>query len=443
MKELGTMKRFAITALLVALALPTGVALAHSASHRTERHRTHMHAYESGQPVLDWNQALLSIVNTPGAQPATIQPTWSFAVMHAAIYDAVNSIDRSHEPYMISVRAPRDASETAAADAAAHTVLVDLYPAQQSTLDADLAAELANVPDGPAKVAGVRVGAEVARGLLAIRVDDGSTVAAPPFVPGANPGDYRPTPPNLATPVFTTWGQVAPFVLETGDQFRPPAPPALTSSAYASAINEVQDLGSATSTTRTSDQTVVGKFWTPPIQNFWNQIAQSVASAHHTDLPTTARLFAALNLSIADSAIAMYDAKYTYQLWRPVTAIRLADTDGNLLTTADPSWLPLAGNTPADPSYPGAHSTISAAGAEVLGSFFGDDQRFSVTSPAVPGVTRSFTSFDAAAQEAGLSRIYAGVHTRLDHEAGLQLGDDVAGFVLDNALLPARHGFRR
>jgi hypothetical protein len=159
-------------------------------------------------------------------------------MMHAAIYDAVNSIDRSHQPYMISVRAPRGASETAAADAAAHTVLVDLYPAQQSALDTDLAAELANVPDGPAKVTGLRAGAEVARGLLAIRADDGSTVAAPPFVPGTNPGDYRPTPPNLATAVFTTWGQVTPFVLESADQFRPIAPPALTSTAYASAINE-------------------------------------------------------------------------------------------------------------------------------------------------------------------------------------------------------------
>jgi membrane-associated phospholipid phosphatase len=154
-------------------------------------------------------------------------------------------------------------------------------------------------------------------------------------------------------------------------------------------------------------------------------------------LPTTARLFAALNLSVADSAIAFYDAKYTYQLWRPVTAIRLADTDGNALTSADPNWLPLAGNTPADPSYPGAHSTISAAAGDVLASFYGDNQQFSVTSPALPGVTRSFTSFSGAVGEAGLSRIYAGVHTRIDHVAGLALGNDVAGFVLHNALLPA------
>ena len=144
-----------------------------------------------------------------------------------------------------------------------------------------------------------------------------------------------------------------------------------------------------------------------------------------------------MNLSAADSAIAFYDAKYTFQLWRPITAIRLADTDGNPQTVADPNWVPLAGNTPADPSYPDAHSTISAASADVLASFYGDNQQFLVTSPALPGVTRSFTSFSAAAGEAGLSRIYAGVHTRIDHVAGLELGNDVAGFVLHNALLPA------
>jgi membrane-associated phospholipid phosphatase len=392
---------------------------------------------DSGQPVIDWNQVLLSIVNTPGAQPANIQPTRNFAIVHAAIYDAVNAIDRTHQPYLIAIRAPRDASETAAADAAARTALVGLYPAQQTMIDTDYATELAKVADGPAKDAGIRLGDEVAADLLAIRTADGSNATAPPFVPGANPGDYQSTPPNFPTPVFTTWGQVTPFVLDRGDQFRPAPPPPLTSDAYAAAINEVESLGSATSTTRTAEQTEIGKFWNPPIQNFWNQIAQTVALAHHSDLPTTARLFAALNLSFADSAIAFYDAKYTYRLWRPVTAIRLADTDGNPNTVADPNWLPLAGNTAADPSYPGAHSTISAAGADVLASFYGDDQLFSVTSPALPGVTRSFDSFSAAAQEAGLSRIYSGQHTRLDHVAGLALGHDVAGFVLNNALLPA------
>ena len=395
-------------------------------------------SHESGQPVVDWNEVLLSIVNTPGAQPAGIQPTRNFAIVHAAIYDAVNAIDRTHEPYRISVRAPRGASETAAADAAARTALDGLYPSQQNLVDADYAAEIAHVADGPAKTKGIQLGEQVAGKLLAIRASDGSNLAPPPFVAGTNPGDYRPTPPNFPAAVFTTWGQVTPFVLARADQFRPAPPPALTSDAYAAAINEVQSLGSASSTTRTAEQTEIGKFWNPPIQNFWNQIAETAAFAHHTDLPTTARLFAALNLSFADSAIAFYDAKYTYRLWRPVTAIRLADSDGNPNTVADPNWLPLAGNTAADPSYPGAHSTISAAGAEVLTRFFGDDEQFSLTSPALPGVTRSFTSFSGAAQEAGLSRIFSGQHTRVDHVVGVSLGRRVAGFVLHNALLPVR-----
>jgi membrane-associated phospholipid phosphatase len=443
------MKRFSLRLFALGLALGSlgaAAVLATSAYARTAQTdsmkirgpaRHARSAKESGQPVIDWNQVLLSIVNTTGAQPANIQPTRNFAILHAAIYDAVNSIDRAHEPYLISVRAPRDASETAAADAAAHSALVGLYPAQQNSLDSDYAAELTQVPNGPAKDKGIRLGDQVASDLLAIRANDGSNVIPPPFLAGTNPGDYRPTPPNFPTPVFTTWGQVTPFVLDRGDQFRPAPPPALTSDAYAASINEVQSLGSATSTTRTAEQTEIGRFWNPPIQNFWNQIAQTVALARHSNLPTTARLFATLNLSFADSAIAFYDAKYTYRLWRPVTAIRLADTDANPLTVADPTWLPLSINTAADPSYPGAHSTISAAGADVLASFYGHHQSFSVTSPALPGLTRSFTSFGAAAEEAGLSRIFSGQHTRLDHLAGLTLGHQVAGFVLHNALLPA------
>jgi membrane-associated phospholipid phosphatase len=436
MKRLA--RQLAIGAIACAMALQGGVALARPTVHGSAAARTTRKARESGQPVIDWNRVLLSIVNTPGGEPASIQPTRNFAILHAAIYDAVNSIDRSHEPYLVVVHAPRDASEAAAADAAAHTALVGLYPAQQSVLDSDYAAELSQVPDGVGKDSGIRVGETVARDLLAIRANDGSNVPTPPFKRGSAPGDYRPTPPDFSAPVFTTWGQVTPFVLHSGHQFRPPAPPPLSSAAYAAAINQVQSLGSVSSSTRTGAQTEIARFWAPPIQNFWNEIAQQVAIAHHSSLPRTARLFAALNLSFADSAIAFYDAKYTYRRWRPVTAIRKADTDGNPKTVADHNWLPLAGITPADPSYPGAHSTISAAGAEVLASFFGDHQRFSVTSPALPGVTRSFTSFSAAAKEAGLSRIYAGVHTRIDHEAGLRLGQDVAGFVLQKALLPGR-----
>jgi membrane-associated phospholipid phosphatase len=219
--------------------------------------------------------------------------------------------------------------------------------------------------------------------------------------------------------------------LKSGSQFRPEAPPALTSAAYAEALNEVKSLGQNTSTTRTAEQTVIGKFWGPPIWNTWNVIAENAAVAHGTNLERTARLFAVLNLSFADSAIAMYDGKYHYQIWRPVTAIRLADTDGNPATVGDPNWTPLA-VTAADPSYPGAHSTMSAAGATVLAAFFGNRDHIQVVSSALPGTTRSFDSYTAVATEAGLSRIFAGQHFRFDHVAGLDLGHDVAQFVLQH-----------
>jgi membrane-associated phospholipid phosphatase len=392
----------------------------------------------SGEPVVDWNRILLAIQATPGAQPATIQPTRNLAILQAAVYDAVAASDHRHAPYLIALRAPRGTSETASVDAAAHAALVALYPSFRTALDADYADALTRVPTGRARERGIRVGELVTRDLLAIRALDGSSATPPPFVPGTAPGAYRPTPPNAAPPVFTAWGRVEPFVLERGDAFRPAPPPALTSRAYAHALAEVQRLGSATSTARTAQQTEIGTFWNPPIQGFWNRVAGDVALRRHTDLATTARLFATLDLGIADATIALYDAKYAYRLWRPVTAIRLADADGNPATTADPAWLPLTTTTPPDPSYPGAHSTISAAAARILARFDGDRTRFTLTSPALPGVVRSFTSFSAAAREAGQSRIFAGVHTRLDHVAGQTLGRAVAGEVLRTALLPAR-----
>jgi membrane-associated phospholipid phosphatase len=306
---------------------------------------------------------------------------------------------------------------------------VALYPAMKPALDQLLADELAMIPNGQAKDRGILVGDTVAARLLAARANDGSAAMPAPFDAGSRPGDYRSTPPNFPAPVFTDWGSVTPFVLENGSQFRPAPPPALTSAAYAATLNEVKSLGQDSSTTRTADQTVIGKFWAPPIWNTWNAIAEDAVLAHHANLVRTAAMFATLNLAFADSAIAMYDAKYHDQLWRPVTAIRLADTDGNPATTGDPTWTPLA-VTAADPSYPGAHSTISAAGAAVLAAFFGNRDEIQVSSPALPGVTRSFGSYSAVATEAGLSRIFAGQHTRLDHVAGLRLGHDVARFVL-------------
>lgn len=427
--RLKTRKALALSAALLTLVVASLISFIPSASaHKTDSLAVN-NSRISGAIVIAWNQELLHIVQTPGAQPATIHPTRSYAIMHAAIYDAVASITRNAPPFLFSLPATRGARPDAAAAEAGYDVLVTLYPAFQAELDKLLANQLAMIPDGVGKQRGAQVGHTVARIWLAVRAGDGSAITPPPFVSGNQPGEYRPTPPNFPTPVFTNWSTVQPFVLSRADQFRPAPPPALTSKAYAQAINEVKSLGQDTSTTRTTEQTTIGKFWGAPIWNTWNEIADTVALAHHTNLETTARLFEELNITFADSVIAFSDAKYHYQLWRPITAIRLADTDNNPDTIANPDWNALAVTAP-DPSYPGAHSTISEAGAVVLTAFFGGPDSFKLTSDVLPDVTRSFSSFAAAANEAGLSRIYAGQHTRLDHVAGVKLGSDVAHFVL-------------
>jgi hypothetical protein len=396
---------------------------------------------QSVNPVVQWNKNLLLIVRTPGVQPATVHPTRSFAIMHAAIYDAVNSIDRTHRPYLARLSdAPRDASQEAAVAAAAHRVLVALYPKLRSTLDTELLQSLAQIPDGEHKTEGILVGQTVADRILALRSNDGSNAQPIPYVFGRAPGDYQSTPPNFPPqPQFTHWSGVTPFALERADRFRPAPPPALTSDKYSDAFEQTKSLGIAHSTTATPDEALTGRFWNGAIQNYWNEISQTVSMAHNLTTAANARLFALLNLSFADGVIAFYDAKYTYNFWRPVTAIRAADTDNNPETVAVLDWLPQAGKTAPDPSYPGAHAVISAAGAEVLISFFGRDHfKFSVTSEVLPGVERSFTNFSAASEEASLSRIFAGQHFSFDLTSGHRLGRQVADFVVDNFLRPRR-----
>jgi hypothetical protein len=395
----------------------------------------------STDPVVLWNRNLLAIVRTPGAQPATIHPSRSFAIMHAAIYDAVNAIDQTHQPYAVRFSGvSRRASQPAAADAAAHDVLVALYPALTSTLDAELQQALTVVPDGIGKTEGLRIGQTAAQSILALRSNDGANAPPIPYVFGSAAGDYQSTPPNFPKqPQFTHWPNVTPFALRRADQFRPGAPPALTSDRYSADLNEVQSVGVAGSTTATPDEALTGRFWNGAIQNYWNEIAQTASLDRHLTTAESARLFALLNVSVADSVIAFYDAKYTYNRWRPVTAIREAGTDGNPDTTPDANWLPEVGNTTPDPAYPGAHAVISAAGAEVLATVLHRDHLdFAVSSEVLPGVERSFASFSAAAEEATGSRVFAGVHFRNDLTSGRQLGRDVADFVLDH-FLTRRH----
>lgn len=427
---------------LFALALSAGLAApsmqASEAKADNNRNQDIQSSNQTVNPVIQWNKNLLVIVRTPGAQSPTIHSTHSFAIMHAAIYDAVNTIERSHKLYLIRLPRPeRDASQDAAADAAAHEVLVALYPSFKTSLDAELVQSLAQIPDGDDKTIGIQIGQIVADKILVLRNADGSTSPPIPYVFGNAPGDYQSTPPNFPPqPQFTHWSHVTPFALEQANQFRPGPPPALTSDTYSDSFNQVKSLGINNSTTATADQMLIGQFWNGTIQNYWNEITQTASLAHHLTTAETARLFALVNLSLADSVIAFYDAKYTYNLWRPVTAIRAADTDNNPKTLVDTTWLPEGGkNTAPDPSYPGAHATISAAAAEVLISFFRKDRfDFNVTSEVLPGVDRSFTSFSAAFAEASFSRVLAGQHFSFDENAGGRLGQEVADFVVHNFL---------
>src|ERR1700746_3713506 len=280
--------------------------------------------------VIEWNRTLLTIVRTPGAQPASIHSTRNFAILHAAIYDAVNNINPMFSPYL--VRLPdvlRNASEVAAADEAAHDVLVFLYPAFQVSLDTELKQDLGQIPDNEKKTQGIAVGQAVASQLLAARSTDGANVIPPPYIAGNQPGDYQLTPPNFAPADFTQWPQVTPFALERADEFRPGPPPALAGNLYTEAFNEVKSLGFINSTTRTAEQTEIGQFWNGNIQDFWNEIGQTAALQRHLNLEGSARLFALLDISLADTTIAFFEAKYTYNFWRPVTAIQMADVDGN------------------------------------------------------------------------------------------------------------------
>ena len=427
-----------MTRTLVALCLLcTGAWAATGTVLQEDKKGSNDHSPQSVTQVVNWNRILLAIVRTPKAQPATVHPTRSFAMMHAAIYDAVNAIDKTHTMYLVHLTGvSKHASQEAAAAAAAHEVLLALYPAFATTLDNDFQQSLADIGSGEDVNDGVRIGQRVGDRIVTLRSNDGSDALALPYVFGTAQGDFQSTPPNFPKqPQFTNWSHVTPFAIRNAAQFRPGPPPALSGDIYEDSFNEIKSVGIANSTTATADQSLTGHFWNGAIQNYWNEIAQTAVIDSGMTTAQSARLFALLNLSIADTVIAFYDAKYFYNFWRPVTAIRNTTTGDNPKTLADPNWLPEVGNTTPDPSYPGAHAAISAAGAAVLISLNRHDHlNFDVTSEVMPGTIRTFNSFSDAAEEATLSRIFAGVHFRFDLTSGQRLGRQVADFVVDNFL---------
>ena len=446
----------ATAATLIASFATNAVASGRGYRHREGAARARL-APDTPDQVLQWNKELQKVLVAPGAQPASIHPTRTLAITQISVYDAVNGILGGGEPLVVYRHAPRHASAEAAAAAAARTTLDALLPSQQATVDGFFESSLAQLGSSGRVDRGIRFGTLVAEAVLAARANDGATATPPVFTPAAGPdvllggegedvspdmlGWYQLTPPAFAPAGFTETAHVTPFVLLSASQFRPAPPPAPTSAEYAADFNEVKSLGELNSTTRTADQTAIGKFWgAAPIWIVWNQIADQAAVGLGNSLEQNARLFAQLDTTLADSAIALYDAKYAYHRWRPITAITATDLE-NPNTVADPNWVPLA-NTANDPSYPGAHATFSQAAATVLRDFFATNVfSFSLTDPSI-GITRSFTSFSAAAHEASESQIFAGQHFRYDQQAGQTLGRRVADFVVHHAVLPITIGRR-
>lgn len=388
--------------------------------------------------VLDWNGVLLNAIRIEKTPPP--KASRAMAAVHVAIFDAVNGILGGYTPYHVTASAPGGASPEAAAAAAAHKVLVALFPAQQATFDAALTASLAAIPDGAAETAGVSWGEAVADQILALRANDHSSDVVPYGAPVGG-GWWVPTPPAFAAALLPNWPIVTPWCMTKGSQFRQGAPPFPTSKEYTAAYREVLRLGRKDSADRTADQTQIALFWadgagtaTPP--GHWLLIAQGVAQQEHLSLLATSRLFALLSLSMADAAIVSWDHKYAFSNWRPVTGIQHADLDGNPKTTADPRWEPLI-TTPPFPSYSSGHSTFSGSASRILALFLGTDAiGFSTTSDGLPGVTRSFTGFSQAADEAGQSRIYGGIHWQFDNQVGLSSGRTLAEHVFFNFLTP-------
>ncbi len=436
----------------------------------------------SDDPVLYWNAVMLqanandfdpSVVAGP-QQKGPTRTSRAFAIVHAAIYDAVNSIDGSAEPYLIAIPFSHHVSMPAAVAFAGYETLCSLYPAQKPLFNAALDRALAGLEPG-AVFEGSLVGTESARAILQDRADDGSAQGDGPYTPVNAPGYHKPDPLHPDQGFLSAdWGQVRPFAIHSAAQFRAPdfvgVDPAsrlrwLNSPAYAAAYNEVYSYGRKDSHVRTAEQTEIGIFWsydgspqlgTPP--RFYNQITRAVAARMGTSPVENARLFALVNLTMADAAIAAWYSKYTYQFWRPIMGIRNAATDGNPETTPDPLWEPLGAQadngsgtnfTPPFPSYTSGHATIGSSMFQTLRRYFGrDDIAFSLQSDEFNGVTRdqnglvrpartrTYRSLSQAELENHDSRIYLGVHWRFDQDEGLSRGEAVANFVYEHILRP-------
>ena len=393
--------------------------------------------------IIEWNQILqANIPSTAGI----LTPRY-YAMMHVAMYDAVNAIERSYSPYRVQMHAPAGASAQAAAAQAARDVLVALIPASQPVFDAALKARLAKIPGGPAQL-GSRVGHKVAAGIVAWRQGDGSSNPAPAYVLPALPGLWQPTPPAFQSATLPQVGDIEPFALLTPTQYLPRRPPTLTSEQYAADLNEVKALGSATNSARSAEQTLLARLFAPSgyrTQHWavWNNVARDVSQRKSWSLVDTARLFALVNVSIHDGLQTAHNSKYVYGLWRPVTAIQRADEDLNPSTDADPAWTPLI-TTPPYPSHSSNQTCVGVSAARALARAFKTGAiGFKVTWLGVPptaDVTRSYVSFWQLAEDQARSRVYAGIHFTFELTASQESCQQVADYVFENTMRPRTGG---
>lgn len=465
--------------------------------HPKPLHRTDALGY-----LLRWNRIAIDasgLDHTPpapgenrvyGEQFGPCRASRAIAIVHIAMFDALNSIDGGYESYTAITPTRAHASVEAAIAQAAHDTLVALYPAQAATMDELLADDLNQIqlPDKHAKPRGIAVGRRAAAAILAMRAADGSQHAEPrvnvDFICSDQPGKWRQDPISLIPLALGAhWGEVRPFVMESPDQFRVPPPPDMASAEYTDAYNEVKRLGGdgiVTPTERTAEQTLIGIYWaydgTPSLcapPRLYNQIAVQLATQRGLSAVETARLLALANVAMADAGIAIWESKYYYQLWRPVTGVREADPgfgptglgDGNPDTLCDPTFSPLgapASNltgpnfTPPFPAYPSGHAGFGGALFQTLRSFFGtDDIAFTFVSDELNGVTvdndgnvrplipRSFSSLSQAEEENGQSRIYLGIHWRFDKTEGIAQGRRVADHVFTHTFTPLKRAQQR
>jgi hypothetical protein len=385
--------------------------------------------------VHDWNTIMLM---TTSAQNPFAQARFG-AITQLAVFEAVNACTHDYEPYLGTVTAPAGASPEAAAIAAAHAVLKHYFPGSAPALDAARAASLGAIPDGQAKTDGINVGEAAAAAMIARRANDGS---APPqtFLPSStDPGVWQPTPPAFGPGILLHWRNVTPFGIRSSDQFRLRPPPALTSQKYRKAYDEVKTVGEMNSTARPKDRADVAQYYAlaAPTQVF-DLAAEQVSVAQHRSLSENARAFALINMAISDALVAVFDTKYFYVFWRPVTAIRAGDADGNPHTEGDVNWTPFI-TTPSFPGYASAHASGCGAARKIAELLYGaGGHTITLSNPALIGVVLHYTTFHDITEDVDDARVYGGIHFRFDQREGGRLGRQVGKYLFEHNLRPRR-----